>query len=83
MNEQKELLSAVQSLQEQVRFLVQNSASKQDLLQTKSEITTLIDGFIRLHQKLDLEQAALRDMYFRHEHYLEQLSKHLDIKLPS
>lgn len=49
----------------------------------KSEIMTHTDGFIGLHQKLDLELVALRAKYDRLESYIEQLAKHANITLIS
>lgn len=73
-----------------VRFMQDNMATKRDLerfatkdeLQTaKSDIITHMDGFIGLHQKLDLELVALRAKYDRLESYIEQLARHANVTL--
>ncbi len=37
------------------------------------KLYTLVDGFIQLHQKLDLELTALRSMYQRLEERIQKL----------
>lgn len=73
-----------------VRFMQDNMATKHDLerfatrdeLQTaKSDIMTHMDGFIGLHQKLDLELVAMRAKYDRLESYIEQLARHANVTL--
>ncbi|HAL50018.1 MAG: hypothetical protein UU40_C0010G0013 [Candidatus Uhrbacteria bacterium GW2011_GWD2_41_121] len=53
----------------------------QKLTEVKSEIMTHMDGFIGLHQKLDLELVALRAKYDRLESYVMKLAHHANIKL--
>lgn len=47
----------------------------------KSDLMTHMDGFIGLHQKLDLELVALRAKYDRLESYITQLAKHANVTL--
>ena len=68
-----------------VQFLKENMVSKEEfesrLTETKSEITTHIDSFVVLHQKLDTELVALRAKYDRLSDQLQQVAKHLQLKL--
>ncbi len=51
------------------------------LFTLRSDIMTHMDGFIGLHQKLDLELVALRAKYDRLESYIEQLARHAQVTL--
>jgi len=73
-----------------VRFLRDHAVSKEDasdfvtkenLRQAKSEIMTHVDSFIVLHQKLDTELVALRGKYDRLEGQLQQIARHLNLRL--
>ena len=63
---------------------IQNSltkfATKDDLALAKSEIMTQTDVFIQLHQKLDVELAALRGQYIRLEEQIAKISAHLHLE---
>ncbi len=70
-----------------LQFLKEEMVTRQDLdvklTNVKSEIMTHMDGFIGLHQKLDLELVAMRAKYDRLESWIEQLAKHAHITLVS
>ena len=51
------------------------------LSQVKSDLMTHMDGFIGLHQKLDLEIVAMRARYDRLEAYIHQIAKQANIQL--
>lgn len=53
----------------------------QKLEKLRSDLTTHMDGFIGLHQKLDLELVAMRAKYDRLESYIEQLARHANVTL--
>lgn len=75
----------INDILEIVSFLKDEMVGRKELDQkldkVKSEIMTHMDGFIGLHQKLDLELVALRAKYDRLESYIEQLAKHAQIVL--
>lgn len=56
-------------------------ATKDDLFEFKSDIMTHMDGFIGLHQKLDVELVAMRSKYERLESYIQQLARHAQLEL--
>ena len=60
-------------------------ATKDDLHmgleELKSDLMTHMDGFISLHQKLDLELVAMRAKYDRLEGHIKVLAEHLHLKL--
>lgn len=62
------------------RFVSRNEFDDK-LNQVKSDLMTHMDGFIGLHQKLDLELVALRAKYDRLESYITQLAKHANVTL--
>lgn len=83
MSQEKKIDDMVEILQ----FLKEEMVTRQDLdvklTNVKSEIMTHMDGFIGLHQKLDLELVAMRAKYDRLESWIEQLAKHAHITLVS
>lgn len=68
-----------------VVYLKDNMISKNELDEKlfvlKSDLMSHTDGFIGLHQKLDLELVALRAKYDRLESYIEQLARHAQVTL--
>ncbi|MFH1767487.1 MAG: hypothetical protein ABH826_05405 [Patescibacteria group bacterium] len=57
------------------------SEMKGEMVEMKSDLMTHMDGFIGLHQKLDLELVALRAKYDRLEDYVRQLASHANVEL--
>ena len=62
------------------RYLGRNEFD-QKIDKLKSDLMTHMDGFIVLHQKLEIELVALRSKYDRLESYIEQLARHAQIVL--
>lgn len=54
---------------------------RNEISDTKNEIMNHMDGFIGLHQKLDIELTSLRSKYSRLEAQIQQLAKHLQVEL--
>lgn len=52
------------------------------LAERLNALTTNVDSFITLHQKLDTELTAMRSKYSRLESHLQFLAKHLNLALP-
>jgi len=74
-----------QDILEIVSFLKDEMVGREELdtklNNLKTEITTHVDSFIGLHQKLDLELVALRAKYDRLESYVLKLAEHAKIEL--
>ena len=49
--------------------------------EAKNDIMSSVDGFIKLHEKLDIELTSLRAKYDRLESYIHQLAKHANLEL--
>ena len=54
-------------------------ATKNDLMQMKSEILGNVDRFVKLHETLDTELAALRSKYTRLEERLDVVERKLQV----
>ncbi len=52
-----------------------------EMNEMKSDIMAHMDGFIGLHQKLDLELVSMRARYDRLEDYIRQLASHVNVEL--
>jgi len=52
---------------------------RQELGQTESRILTSVDRFAKLHETLDQELVALRDMYHRLEEQMEMIEQKVGI----
>ena len=76
----KEDLERFATKEDLERFATKNDLEIQ-LTEVKSEIMTHVDGFIALHQKLDIELTALRAKYDRLNGHIQQLAKHLQLQL--
>lgn len=61
------------AMQEDIEFLKENMASKEDLADFKSEVIEHIDGFARQNQKFDLELVAAQAKFNRVEKRVEVL----------
>lgn len=59
----------------------EHAVTKDELREAKNDIVNSIDGFIKLHEKLDLELTALRSKYTRLESHIQQIAKHMNIEL--
>lgn len=57
------------------------SELKAEISQTKNELMNHIDGFIGLHQKLDIELTALRAKCDRLEVYIKKMARHIQMNL--
>lgn len=74
----KDILEIVEFLKDN---MVTRDEMKDEISLAKTEIMTHMDGFIGLHQKLDLELVALRAKYDRLESYIMKLAHHAKIEL--
>lgn len=74
----KDILEIVQFLKDE---MVGRKELDEKLFVLKSELMTHMDGFIGLHQKLDLELVAMRAKYERLESYIQQLARHAQVTL--
>ena len=54
-------------------YVVEKVATKNELSESEDKIITHIDGFVKLHENLDTELAALRGKYERLEERIEVL----------
>ncbi|PJA45556.1 hypothetical protein CO174_02505 [Candidatus Uhrbacteria bacterium CG_4_9_14_3_um_filter_50_9] len=61
--------------------MVTRDEHRQSLFELRSDIMSHVDSFIGLHQKLDIELAALRAKSDRLEGFVKQLAAHANIKL--
>jgi hypothetical protein len=55
-------------------------ATKEDLKSSEERVINKIDGFITLHQTLDVELASLRSRCERMEGFMVQVGDKLDMK---
>jgi hypothetical protein len=62
-------------------YFHEHAVTKQELFKAKSEIMNSVDGFVQLHQKLDLELTSLTSKYQRLESYVQQIAKHVNLEL--
>lgn len=70
----KEILEAITVFAESVDRRFDEMGARIDETNTRiDKLYTLVDGFIQLHQKLDLELTALRSMYQRLEDRIQKL----------
>ncbi len=77
---QEELLNKILAKLVNVEaYMHENMATKQGLQEVKSELMTHIDGFIKLHEALTLEFAALRSKNERLEERLQKIELKLGI----
>lgn len=63
-------------------YMRENMTTKKELKELKEvedRITTHIDGFIQMHTKIDVEQAALLGKYHRHEERITVVENQLGI----
>lgn len=74
----KDILEIVEFLKDN---MVTRGEMKDEISLAKTEIMTHMDGFIGLHQKLDLELVALRAKYDRLESYIMKLAHHANVEL--
>ena len=54
---------------------------RNEMHEMKSEITSHIDSFIVLNQKLDVELVSMRSKYERLEEHINTIAKHLNVEL--
>ncbi len=64
-----------------IRELSEKFATKDDIRELKDEILSHIDGFVGKYKYQDTEITSLVSGYRRHEHHIEQISKHVGLKL--
>ncbi len=62
-------------------YISEHFATKDDLYNLKNDLMNHMDGFIGLHQKLDMELISLRSKYDRLESYIKQLANHAHLQL--
>lgn len=62
-----------------IKDQLKNTSTKDDLTKVKSEILGEVDGFIKLHQTLDIELSSLRSKYGRLEERLVIVEQKLQI----
>lgn len=73
--ESDKILIEVLDIKEQLK----NTSTKDDLMEAKSEILGDVDGFIKLHETLDLALSALRSKYSRLEERLIVVERKLQL----
>ena len=74
MAQQEELLNTIIAKLVNVEaYMHENMATKQELQEVKSELMTHIDGFIKLHETLVVELAAMRAKNERLEARIEKI----------
>ncbi len=61
-------------------YVIENMTTKDELRETEDKVTTHIDGFVKLHENLDTELAALRGKYERLEERIEVLERHIAVR---
>ena len=66
-----ELINVKEALEEKINVEISNS---------KNEILNKVDGFITLHEKVDLELTALRGKYNRLEEQMQRVMSHLHLQ---
>lgn len=72
----KDILEIVQFMQSEMATKqdLASFATRDDLLKVKSDVVSHVDGFIGLHQKLDIELTMLKSKYARLEQQLQRLA---------
>ena len=68
--DQNNLLTAIFN---KVTTIEEKMVTKDEHQESKSEIITHVDGFIKLHQTVSIELVAMRSKYERLEQRIEQL----------
>lgn len=68
-----EMKGGLAAVQEDVEFLKENMATKEDLQETESRVMKNIDGFAQQNQKFDIELVAARSKFDRVEERVEIL----------
>lgn len=80
MSQQDDILNAILVKVINIEETVQTKmATKDDLAVLKTEMYSHIDGFIKLHETLDVELVALRSKYERLEERLIRVENKIGI----
>jgi hypothetical protein len=79
--EEAALKSDLEAIRSEMALKSDLEAIRSEMAAMKGEIITHIDGFVVLHQKLDTELTALRAKSERLEDYIQQIVRHLQLKL--
>ena len=78
-----ELHSEIQTVKNELRSEIQEVKNelRSEIQEVKNEIMNHIDGFIGLHQKLEIELTALHGKYQCLESYIQQIAKSIGLQL--
>jgi len=78
-----ELRSEIQEVKNELRSEIQEVKNelRSEIQEVKNEIMNHIDGFIGLHQKLEIELTALHGKYQCLESYIQQIAKSIGLQL--
>ncbi len=68
----EKILAKIVNIEE---YMKENMAIKDELRESEDRLITHIDGFVKLHETLDLELVALRGKYDRLEERVEMLEQ--------